>query len=118
MSTLDPFKVDPILSNENDGERDEGVITIERTKVKPPRRYKVLLHNDDYTTMEFVIYVLQKIFKKSHDESEQIMFKVHQEGIGVCGLYTFEVAEAKAGQVGRDAKANGHPLKCTFEPED
>ena len=82
-----------------------------------PPMYKVLLHNDDYTTMEFVVLVLQKFFHKSHDEAEQIMLKVHHEGVGLCGVYTYEVAETKVVQVLRFAKDQGHPLKCTMEPE-
>jgi len=106
-----------------DGERDEdeqdGVITKSPTKVKPkkPKLFKVLLHNDDYTTMEFVVFILQNCFSKTLDEAQDIMLKVHNEGIGICGVYTFEIAETKTARVLQMAKEGGHPLKCTFEPE-
>ena len=80
-----------------------------------PHMYKVLLHNDDYTTMEFVVHVLVQVFRKSIDEATQIMFNVHERGIGVCGLFTYEVAETKVDTVTRMARENGHPLKCTME---
>lgn len=117
---LDSFSFNPILSNEDEGEQDEQsvVATVPKDKIKRPRRYKVLLHNDDYTTMEFVIYVLQKHFGKTVEEATAVMMKVHYEGVGVCGVYTFEIAETKAQKVAKDAKANGHPLLCTIEPED
>ena len=108
----------PILSVEDGGEDyefDEEVITEEQVKL--PKMYKVLLHNDDYTTMEFVIHVLEKYFFKTPEESQEIMLKVHNEGQGVCGIYTFEVAESKSAQVNRAARENGHPLKCSFEEE-
>lgn len=117
---LDSFSFNPILSNEDEGDQDEqsGVATVPKDKIKRPRRYKVLLHNDDYTTMEFVIYVLQKHFGKTVEEATAVMMKVHYEGVGVCGVYTYEIAETKAQKVAKDAKANGHPLLCTIEPED
>lgn len=101
------------LSTYEDSET--GVKTIVRAKV--PRRYKVLLHNDDYTTMEFVIYVLEKYFGKSVAEAQAIMMKVHAEGIGICGVYTLEIAETKVSQVSQCARSEGHPLKCSYEPE-
>lgn len=117
---LDSFSFNPILSAEEDGEQDEksGIATISKKKIKRPRRYVVLLHNDDYTTMEFVIYVLQKHFSKTMEEATDVMMKVHYEGVGVCGVYTYEIAETKAQKVSKEAKANGHPLLCTIEPED
>lgn len=118
MLDLDWRRFAPILSKEgedSDEEQQSGVATAD--KVKRPVRYKVLLHNDDYTTMEFVIYVLQKHFGKSFEEATAVMMKVHQDGVGICGVYTFEVAETKAKKVSKDAKANGHPLLCTIEPE-
>jgi ATP-dependent Clp protease adaptor protein ClpS len=116
--SLDEGSLAPILSTTG-GENDEesGVATINKTRAKRPKRYKVLLHNDDYTTMEFVIYVLQKHFGKNSDEAYAIMLKVHHEGVGVCGVYTYEIAETKVQKVSRDARANGHPLLCTSEPE-
>jgi ATP-dependent Clp protease adaptor protein ClpS len=86
-----------------------------RNDVSEPTMYKVLLHNDDYTTMEFVVHVLMLVFHKSVEEATRIMLNVHQQGIGVCGLYTYEVAETKVETVTRMARENGHPLKCTME---
>jgi ATP-dependent Clp protease adaptor protein ClpS len=91
--------------------------TIIKNKVELPKKYKVLLHNDDYSTMEFVIFILQSVFHKTADEAERIMMEVHRAGIGLCGVYTFEIAESKAKKVERLALENSHPLKCTFEPE-
>jgi ATP-dependent Clp protease adaptor protein ClpS len=88
-----------------------------RTKqgVKEPPMYKVLLHNDDYTTMEFVVDVLMQVFRKSFQEATSIMLNVHQLGIGICGIYCFEVAETKVETVIRMARESGHPLKCSME---
>jgi ATP-dependent Clp protease adaptor protein ClpS len=83
--------------------------------VNEPPMYKVLLHNDDYTTMEFVVQVLMLVFHKPIETATQIMLNVHQQGIGMCGLYTYEVAETKVETVIRMARENGHPLKCTME---
>lgn len=82
---------------------------------KEPPMYKVLLHNDDYTTMEFVVHVLMAVFNKPIDEATRIMLNVHRKGVGVCGMYTFEVAETKVMTVTRLARENGHPLKCSME---
>lgn len=79
--------------------------------------YKVILLNDDYTPMEFVVVVLQRFFRKNREEATQIMLHVHQKGIGVCGIYTREVAETKVRQVMMFAAENRHPLQCTMEPE-
>ena len=100
-----------------DDEEEVGVSTASKPKVKRPKRYKVLLHNDDYTTMEFVVYVLKRFFGKSSEEAQRIMTKVHNEGVGVCGVYTYEVAETKVEQVTKAAKEEGHPLQCTLEEE-
>lgn len=97
------------------GEEERGVATKERTKTKKPSMYRVLLMNDDYTPMEFVVSVLMGIFKKSQEEATQIMLNVHQTGIGTCGIYTFEVAETKVAQVMDAAKRAQHPLQCTLE---
>ena len=102
---------------EHDHEHDSGVITADKKELKRPSLYKVLLHNDDYTTMEFVIYVLKVIFGKTQTEAEDIMLKVHNEGIGECGIYTFEIAETKCDRVLREAKEEGHPLKCSIEKD-
>lgn len=83
--------------------------------IKEPPMYKVLLHNDDYTTMEFVVHVLMHVFHKPVEEATRIMLNVHQKGVGLCGVYTHEVAETKVETVIRLAHENGHPLKCTME---
>jgi ATP-dependent Clp protease adaptor protein ClpS len=80
-----------------------------------PPMYKVLLHNDDYTTMEFVVHILILVFRKSVEESTQIMLNVHRKGIGLCGFYSLDVAETKVTTVTRLARENGYPLKCTME---
>ena len=98
-------------------ERESGLGLKERRKTKKPQLYKVLLHNDDYTTMEFVVYILMELFDKTNAEATQIMLYVHTKGIGVCGLYTYEVAETKVNQVLDCAREQGHPLLCTMEPE-
>ncbi|MCM2323436.1 MAG: ATP-dependent Clp protease adapter ClpS [Oligoflexia bacterium] len=87
-----------------------------RPELKEPPKYAVLLHNDDYTTMEFVTEVLQAFFKKSQAEAVQIMLRVHQQGRGVAGIYGRDIAETKAVQVNEYARARGYPLLCTAEP--
>jgi ATP-dependent Clp protease adaptor protein ClpS len=87
-------------------------------ELRQPQLYRVILHNDDYTTMEFVIDVLKKIFKKSTDEAEEIMWKVHEKGQAVCGVYTYEIAETKVEQVKVLARQNGFPLLATFEADE
>lgn len=99
-------------------ENDGNVATKSRSEVKRPRRYYVLMHNDDYTTMEFVILVLEKFFGHNPDEAYRIMLEVHHKGSAVCGIFTYEVAESKVAKVIKYAKDNGHPLKCSLEPEE
>jgi ATP-dependent Clp protease adaptor protein ClpS len=102
------------------GDRDDGrtdLVTKTRPKTKKPSLYKVLLLNDDYTPMEFVVLVLEKFFSKGGDEAYRIMMHVHQKGVGVCGVFTYEVAETKVTQVMDFARQNGHPLQCTMEKE-
>lgn len=94
-----------------------GLDTKTRTKTKKPSLYKVLLLNDDYTPMEFVIHVLERFFAKPHEEAIEIMLHVHKRGVGICGIYTFEVAETKVAQVIELARRNQHPLQCTMEKE-
>lgn len=89
----------------------------ERPSTRKPRRYQVVLHNDDYTTQEFVVHVLVKFFHKGVTEATQIMLHVHHKGFGIVGVFTRDVAESKAEQVMAYAVENGHPLKCTAEPE-
>lgn len=107
----------PGKGNENDESDRTGIVTKTRPKTKRPSLYKVLLLNDDYTPMEFVVHVLQRYFNKPREEAERIMLHVHQKGVGVCGVYTFEVAETKVTQVMDFARANHHPLQCTMEKE-
>lgn len=101
--------------------RDEGVrgdvATKTRAKTQRPSLYKVLLLNDDYTPMEFVIHVLERFFHKSHEDATRIMLHVHHKGVGICGVYTFDVAETKVAQVIECARQNQHPLQCTLERE-
>lgn len=96
-------------------EKDPAVITETEKKLKKPPLYKVLLHNDDYTTKEFVVQVLQYVFNKEHTEAVQIMLHVHKKGIGVAGVYTYEIAETKVALVDGLARQNEYPLKCTME---
>lgn len=97
-------------------EQTEGDVAIaEAIKVSEPPRYAVILLNDDYTTMEFVIEVLETFFKKSKEESARIMLEVHQKGRGVAGIYSYDIAETKVEQVHSYARSSGFPLKCTIE---
>ena len=94
-----------------------GVAAKTRPKTKKPSLYKVLLLNDDYTPMEFVVHILERIFGKNRDEAVQIMLHVHRHGVGICGVFTFEVAETKVAQVIEFARRHEHPLQCTMEKE-
>ena len=100
-----------------DHELEEQVVAESKTRLKKPPLYKVLLHNDDFTTMEFVVHVLQTVF--GHDEAAavRIMLNVHTQGTGVAGVYTYEVAETKAEAAARLARAHEYPLLCTVEEE-
>jgi ATP-dependent Clp protease adaptor protein ClpS len=89
-----------------------------KQRTERPKLYKVILHNDDFTTMEFVVLILMEIFNKSRTESTQIMLHVHTKGRGVCGTFPRDVAETKVNQVGEAAKEAEHPLLCTMEPAD
>jgi ATP-dependent Clp protease adaptor protein ClpS len=100
-----------------DDKTDTGVLTRVKPKTKKPSLYKVLLLNDDYTPMEFVVFVLEQYFSKTREDAYTIMLHVHQKGVGVCGVYTFEVAETKVTQVMDAARQAGHPLQCTLEKE-
>jgi len=111
------MSADDDQTNDNEGGSQTGVVTKTRPKTKKPSMYKVLMLNDDYTPMEFVIHVLERFFSKSHDEATRIMMHVHQRGVGVCGLYTYEVAETKVTQVMDLARQNQHPLQCTIEKD-
>ena len=94
-----------------------GVVVKTRTRTKKPAMYKVLMLNDDYTPMEFVVHVLERFFQKNREEATRIMLHVHRRGVGVCGVYTYEVAETKVTQVMDLARQNQHPLQCTIEKE-
>jgi|TARA_B100000282_G_scaffold259201_1_gene206896 ATP-dependent Clp protease adaptor protein ClpS len=104
--------------NKNDIlDQELGVITKEKPEVKKPNMYAVVLINDDYTPMEFVIYVLQTIFKKSYEEAKKIMLLVHNEGKGICGVYSLDIAETKANQVIEFSRVNQHPLECKVQKQ-
>lgn len=94
-----------------------GVVVKSRPKTKKPSMYKVILLNDDYTPMDFVVHVLEQFFNKSREEATRIMLHVHRRGVGVCGVYTYEVAETKVNQVVEFARRHQHPLQCTLEKE-
>ncbi len=100
-----------------DTDLEEGVVTKTRDEIEEPPLYKVLLLNDDYTTMEFVVQILMYVFHKSEEESNQIMLRVHKEGVGLCGVYPYEVGETKGETVHALASERGFPLKCTMERE-
>jgi ATP-dependent Clp protease adaptor protein ClpS len=114
-----------IASGGDDGSRDgggndqgkTGVVVKTRPKTKKPSLYKVLLLNDDFTPMEFVVLVLQRFFNKGHEDATRIMLHVHHKGVGICGVYTYEVAETKVTQVMDFSRQHGHPLQCTMEKE-
>lgn len=101
--------------DDNDADLDRGVVTETEKKLKRPSLYKVLLHNDDYTTMEFVVYILQSVFHHPPTKATQIMLHVHRQGLGVAGVYTYEVAETRVNQVHELAKKYEFPLKCSME---
>ncbi|MBT5523338.1 MAG: ATP-dependent Clp protease adapter ClpS [Rhodospirillaceae bacterium] len=101
--------------NSGGGDGGTGVATKTKPKTKKPSMYRVLLMNDDYTPMEFVIHVLERYFNKDSQEATQIMLHVHQKGIGVCGIFPYEIAETKVMQVTDLARKNQHPLQCTME---
>jgi ATP-dependent Clp protease adaptor protein ClpS len=100
---------------DDEGGSGLGVATRTRTRTKTPSPYKVLMLNDDYTPMEFVVQVLQMFFKMSIEDATRVMLAVHQRGVGVCGVFSYEVAETKVSQVIDYARQNQHPLQCTLE---
>lgn len=103
--------------NDTHGGAGHGTAVITRTKtaIKKPNLYRVLILNDDYTPMEFVVHVLQRFFQKSIDDATRIMLHVHNHGVGECGVYTYEVAETKVNQVMEFSRQNQHPLQCVME---
>ena len=98
-----------------DGDGQIGVATRTRTRSKKPSQYKVLMLNDDYTPMEFVVMCLKRFFRMDLEQATRVMLHVHQKGVGVCGVYPYEVAETKVSQVMDFARQNQHPLQCTLE---
>ena len=111
----------PVRGEDEDGGKDSGgqgqvgVATKTRAKPKKPSQYKVLMLNDDYTPMEFVVLVLKRFFGMDLEQATRVMLHVHQRGVGVCGIFTYEVAETKVNQVMDFARQNQHPLQCTLE---
>jgi ATP-dependent Clp protease adaptor protein ClpS len=113
------------MAERKQGELGEGtgngtgsaVVTQTKPKTQKPALYRVLLLNDDYTPMEFVVYVLERFFNKSREDATRIMLHVHQHGVGVCGVFTYEVAETKVAQVIDTARRHQHPLQCTMEKD-
>ena len=104
-------------NDKNDDGSNTGVVVRTRPKTKKPSMYKVLMLNDDYTPMEFVVHVLERFFNKNREEATRIMLHVHQKGVGVCGVFTYEIAETKVNQVMDFARRHQHPLQCTLEKE-
>ncbi len=103
--------------SEHRPEIEEEVISEIRDEIDEPPMYKVLLHNDDYTSMEFVVEILILVFRKLPEEAVEVMLNVHHKGVGVCGVYTYEMSETKVNNVHALAKQYGFPLKCTMEKE-
>lgn len=103
--------------HDDDDDQGPGVALKTRPKTKKPSMYKVLMLNDDYTPMEFVVLVLENYFSKTIEEATDIMLQVHQSGVGLCGVFTYEVAETKVQQVMDAARKEQHPLQCTLEKE-
>lgn len=106
-----------MVMNEEKIQSDENVAEKEKQKTEEPSLYRVILLNDDYTTMEFVIHVLETVFHKPLPEATRIMLNVHKNGAGLCGVYTHEIAETKVAEVHAMAAENQFPLKCTMEKE-
>ncbi len=102
-------------ADDGDSEDQIGIATKTRAKPKKPSQYKVLLLNDDYTPMEFVVMVLKRFFRMDLEQATRVMLHVHQKGVGVCGIFPYEVAETKVNQVMDFARENQHPLQCTLE---
>lgn len=120
-----PVDAGPVVIRLSDNDKRGGgtegpntsVVVKARPKTRKPAMYKVLMLNDDYTPMEFVVHVLERFFQKSREEATRIMLHVHRRGVGVCGVYTYEVAETKVTQVMDLARQNQHPLQCTIEKD-
>jgi len=110
-----PLVITAMANNDDDG--DTAIVTKTRSKTERPPLYKILLLNDDFTPMEFVVYVLERFFGISHDQAIDIMMTVHKKGLAVVGVFSFEIAETKVAQVMELARRNQHPLQCTMEKE-
>lgn len=115
----EPGKPGPGVPGHEDHREDRqaGLLLKPRPQTKKPAMYKVLILNDDYTPMEFVVHILERFFNKNRQEATDIMLHVHRRGVGICGIYTYEVAETKVQQVMDFARANEQPLQCTMEKE-
>ena len=125
-NVLDDFLHKVSLSSENEdndydkddfGNKLSSIVLEEKPKLKKPPLYKVIMLNDDYTPMEFVVEMLQVYFSKTQEQATEIMLHIHQRGLGICGLYTYEIAESKANQVLDKARKNQHPLQIKLEKE-
>jgi ATP-dependent Clp protease adaptor protein ClpS len=108
---------DPREKGGQGGGAGTALVTQVKPKVQKPSLYRVLILNDDFTPMEFVVFVLERFFSKSREDATRIMLHVHQNGVGVCGVYTYEVAETKVAQVVDAARRHQHPLQCTMEKD-
>lgn len=120
--TQDEIRMDDDMPNNpnvpaHETQDEAGLALKTRPVTKKPSMYKVLLLNDDYTPMEFVIHILEQFFTKTRQEATDIMLNVHRKGVGICGVYTYEIAESKVAQVMDFARANDQPLQCTMEKE-
>lgn len=116
LRPLEPLLAPLVMANDDDDDDGGTSVVVEtRPKTKRPPLYKVLLLNDDYTPMEFVVIVLKRFFKMDMEEATRVMLHVHQKGVGVCGIFPYEVAETKVHQVMDFARQNQHPLQCTLE---
>ena len=105
------------LSDDKNDEGDADVLVKPKTRTKRPPLYKVLLLNDDYTPMEFVVHILERFFSMGNDQATQIMLHVHRRGVGVCGVFPYDIAETKVNQVMEFARQHQHPLHCTMEKD-
>ena len=112
-----PYLMGDKENTDNDDGSSAQIILEEKTKTKKPSLYQVIIVNDDYTPMEFVVLVLERFFAKNNNEATQIMYHVHKKGMGVCGIYPYEIAETKVVQVMDFAKKHQHPLQCVLEKE-
>ena len=110
-------KHDKGSTDDGEGDAGTGIVTKTRPKTKKPSLYKVLLLNDDYTPMELVVLILERFFNKTREEAVEVMLHVHRHGVGICGVFTYEVAETKVAQVIEFSRRHQHPLQCTMEKE-